>query len=594
MADNSILTPGYQDNIEDPIKTPELEQYLLKDNFLSEYSTEEEKSVVRENLSIPSKDSVYSKTDTDIQISEKIRSVVQEHLNAEDPHGILPTVEGMITDMVKTDGSTPFILPQTGVDPQTDYHLATKKYIDNIIKNHLNQNDPHEILPEVLDILTQYIQKSEVYTKSDVYNKNEIDNSQKSFIKRDGTTPFIKAQIGVDPQIDSHLSTKRYVDKVIYEHIVDVDPHNFITTLNNRLSYYIKKKDVFDKTQTYSRSQIDSIINKAVNDVIELYISDYKQQVEDKFEYIRKQNYVKQDGSTPFRNPQSGVQAIEDQHLTTLGQVNQLISILNNTLHTEIQNKECTWKTSGPIESTVGHFEDNTEVPETMTFQEVCDAVFYGKAISIHVPDYVTIGQQGDITVCVRGSAGLISYAELYQEDKLIYTFQSEDFENGCVTVNSLPIYEDTEFTFRVYYTNNAIHEVSDIVKCSLPVFVGLLPKWKSGNTITMDYLIQLQTEDVNGTQNRFLDYGNDLQSITFYYEFTDTSLRHPFIVLPENYPDLKSITTSSQNFGIEAFDVIDMIPLEIKGIDQEIIFKIYIYKQALSSLSQDITFNFK
>ena len=35
----------------------------------------------------------------------------------EDPHGILPAVVEMIANMVKTDGSTPFVAPQTGIDP---------------------------------------------------------------------------------------------------------------------------------------------------------------------------------------------------------------------------------------------------------------------------------------------------------------------------------------------------------------------------------------------------------------------------------------------------------------------------------------------
>ena len=76
MADNSILTPGYQDPIDDPVVTPEPNKYLEKDNYLSEYSTEEEKSVVRENLNIPSKDSVYTKEDTDLQISKSTREIL--------------------------------------------------------------------------------------------------------------------------------------------------------------------------------------------------------------------------------------------------------------------------------------------------------------------------------------------------------------------------------------------------------------------------------------------------------------------------------------------------------------------------------------
>ena len=593
MADNSILTPGYQDPINDPVTTPEPNKYLEKDNYLSEYSTEEEKSVVRENLNIPSKDSVYSREDVDIQVSTKIRDAIQEYLNMEDPYGIIPQVEEMIAYMVKTDGSTPFTAPQTGVDPQTDQHLATKKYVDRLMKDHLGTEDPHGILQEVATLLLQYVKSSEVYNKSQLYTKQDIDNQSKQYIKKDGTTPFTKAQIGADPQIDSHLATKRYVDKVLYNHEVEPDPHNFLTLLNQRLAAYSKKKDVYDKTQTYSRTQIDSIINKLVNIAVESSIQDYQESVDDKLEYIRKQNYVKANGSVPFKNPQSGVQAVEEQHLTTLGQVQELVEALKETLSTEIDNKECVWKTSGPVESTVGHLEDNTPVPETMTLQEVCDAIFYGLGICLEVPEYVVITQTCPVTMCIHGSTGLVQYAELYQNGELIYTLEGSAFADGCVTVDSLPLYKDAEFTFKVYYTNGSVHEVTEIVKCYLPVFVGLLPKWKFGNTITMDYLIQLCNEDPDGTQNRFLNYGDDLKSFIFKYQFEDAKLRHPFIVIPESYPDLESMVTKSQSFGIEAFDVIDMIPLTVPGVEEDMIFKIYIYRQALSSLNQEVTFNF-
>lgn len=594
MADNSILTPGYQDPIESPETPQENAQYLQKDNFLSEYETDEEKAVVRENLNIPSKDSVYSKSDVDTQVSEKIRDAIQEYLNMEDPHGILPTVEQMIVDMVKTDGSTPFTQPQPGVDPQTDKHLTTKKYVDRLLREHLNAEDPHNILQEVKYLLQQYVKNSDVYAKSQLYTKQDIDDQSKQYIKNDGTTPFTKAQVGADPQIDSHLATKRYVDKSLYKHLVDVDPHGFLSILNSRLAAYSKKKDTYDKTQTYSRTQIDSIINNLVNQAIDVVIRDYMDTVNDKLEYIRKQGYVKQDGSVPFLNPQSGVDAVEEQHLTTLRQLNNIVNQLKESLSTEIKNKECVWKTSGPVESTVGHVEDNTPVPDEMTLQEVCDAIFYGKGICLEVPEYVTITQTCPVTMCIHGSIGLVEYAELYQNGELIYTLQKEQFEDGCVTVDSLPLYKDAEFTFKVYYTNGAVHEVTEIVKCYLPVFVGLLPKWKYGNTITMDYLIQLCNEDPDGTQNRFLNYGDDLKSFTFKYQFEDAKLRHPFVVLPESYPDLESMVTKSQSFGIEAFDVIDMIPLSVPGVEEDMIFKIYIYRQALSSLNQEVTFNFK
>ena len=591
MADNSILTPGYQDPIETPVTSPPQEDCLIKDNFLSEYETEEEKSVVRENLNVPSKDSVYSRQDVDTQVSEKIRATIQEYLNMEDPHGILPTVAEMIADMVKSDGSTPFTAPQTGVDPQTAQHLTTKNYVDKLVREHVNADDPHNILPEVAILLEKYVRITDVYVKSQLYTKQDIDNQAKNYIRKDGSTPFTKAQIGADPQIDSHLATKRYVDKSLYNHQVDVDPHGFLTILNQRLASYAKKKDVYDKTQTYSRTQIDSIIHNLVNETIDASLQSFMDTVNDKFEYIRLQKYVKQDGSVPFRGPQAGVDAVEEEHLTTLRQLNQAVEDLEQNLTEQIQAKECLWKTSGPVESTVGHIDDNTPVPATMSLQEVLDAIFYGKGISISAPDYVTINNKVPITLCVHGSTGLIDVAELYQDGKLTISFVKEDFENGCVTVDSLPIMEDTEFTFKVTYTNEAVHEESITVKAALPIFVGLLPKWKFGNMITWNYLEELASEEPNN--NQFINSSNNLNQISINYSFQDAKLRHPFIVVPVSYPDLDNMSTTPQRFGIDAFDVIDMIPLQVPGIEKDIIFKIYIYRQALSSLNQEVTFNF-
>ena len=127
-----------------------------------------------------------------------------------------------------------------------------------------------------------------------------------------------------------------------------------------------------------------------------------------------------------------------------------------------------------------------------------------------------------------------------------------------------------------------------------MPVFIGLLPKWKSGNTITMDYLIQLCEEDTEGTQNRFINQIEDFKSIKFNYKFEDPTLRHPFVVIPETYPNLNTMVTKSQSFGIDAFDVINNIPLRVPGVDHDIIFKVYIYRQALATLNQEVTFNFE
>ena len=50
-------------------------------------------------------------------------------------------------------------------------------------------------------------------------------------------------------------------------------------------------------------------------------------------------------------------------------------------------------------------------------------------------------------------------------------------------------------------------------------------------------------------------------------------------------------MTTKSQSFDKDAFDIIDMIPLRVSNKD--VIYKMYIYNEALSSLNQEVTYNF-
>lgn len=589
MTDSSILTPGYQDTSDIQPEAPQSPNYLLRDNFLSEYTNEEERSVVRENLNVPSKDSVYNRQDVDSQISEKIREAIQEYLNADDPHGIIPIVEGMIKDMVKTDGSTPFVLPQVGVDPQVDNHLTTKKYVDKQLRNHLNQEDPHNTLQAVEILLQPYVKQTEVFDKSQLYTKKEVDEQAKDYIRRDGTTSFTKAQLGVDPQIDGHLATKRYVDKTLYNHLVSIDPHGFISILNNRLAQYAKKQNVLDKSETYSRTQIDTIINKLVSQSIQIYLGDYYDTFNDKIQDIYKQNYVKKDGTIPFTAPQEGVSAQLDSHLTTLKQVTDIVQSAKDNLQEQLN--QSVWTTSGDIKTTVGFMEDNTPVPQTMTLQELADAIFYGKRISIEVPKYVIISDTCKIKVCIHGDAALMLYAEIYQDETLIHTIDKDQLVNGCTVLQSNPISSDTEFILKVYYSNGTVAQEEAFVLCTKPLFVGLLPKFKSAYTVTMDYLKELVNQDFEGTQNRFVNQGKDLAQLTFNYSFEDPQLRHPFIVIPKDYPNLEQMVTPTQSFGIDAFDVINDIPLEVEG--QSVIYKIYVYKQALVSLNSSITFKF-
>lgn len=586
---NTILT---QEEIEQT-STDNSGQFLQVDNYLSEFQTPEQKAVARENLNVYNRDAVYTRQESDIKLDETIKAAFEKYLNEEDPHGIIPTVEDMIEGMVKTDGSTPFVAPQTGVDPLSDDHLTTKKFVSRLLKEHINADDPHQILPEVLDMLQQYVKLSQVYPKSQVYTKDEVNQKNEQFVRKDGkNTPFTKPQIGVDPTIDSHLATKRYVDKVNYQHLVDIDPHGFITILNNRLASYAKKKDVYDKTQTYSRTQVDTIITSLVNQAIGVSIKEYMDSINDKFEDIRKQKYTKQDGSVPFRNPQAGVDAVSDSDLVTLRQLKEVTGEIQSSLTQKIDSKECEWKTSGPVLTNVGMVEKGNEFADTITLQEVMDAIFYGKGISVTASELVKVGDQATIEVCVQGSLASLEYGELYQNGKLIHSFTRGEFkESNCITVSSLPIEEDTEFVFKAFYINGSVHEVNAFTKLAMPIFVGIIPKWKSGNTITYDYLMQLYFED--GVNNKFYDNSNKLARIDHKFEFSGRNLKQILLALPADYPDLYQMVIPSQQFGIEAFDVIDMIPFQIPGTDKDIVYKLYIYKQAIVQLNNPTTFNF-
>lgn len=581
-----ILTSDLEE-IVDPQKTP-----LTVEACLGEFN-DGQKALARENLDVYDRNMVYTKQDSDKKLNETIKKAFEKYLNEEDPHGILPEVRQMIEGFIRADGSTPFTAPQQGVDPVQDFHLATKRFVTKILRDHINDDDPHRIIPQVEDMLEQYVKQADVYFKSQLYTKDEIDKQSGKYIKKDGSTPFTKAQIGADPQIDSHLATKRYVDKVIYNHLIDVDPHGFVALLNKRLALYAKASNVYDKSQTYSRVQIDSIIRGLVNDAAREAIVDHLNQFDPHniLAEVRKEKYVKQDGTIPFRAPQKGVDAVDPQDLVTLHQVEEKVAETKEAID---NIPEPIWKTSGPTETEVGLVENGTILNDTLTMQEIMDLIFYGKGICLEVPEFVTVTETCPVTMCIHGSTGVIQYAELYQNGLLIYTLQKEDFEQGCVTVDSKPLLEDAKFVFKVYYTNGSVHEETKLVQCYMPVFVGLLPKWKFGNTITMDYLIELCKEDTEGTQNRFLNQGKGFTSFTFKYQFEDPTLRHPFIVLPANYPDLESMVTNSQSFSVDAFDVIDMIPLQVPGVENDIIFKMYIYRQAVSWLNQEVTFNFK
>ena len=84
-----------------------------------------------------------------------MQEAMQAHLNDDDPHTILPQVNDLIKGMVKDDGSVAFTSPQAGVDPILSYHLTTKSFVESLLNSHTTASDPHNIMSLVNEALTE-------------------------------------------------------------------------------------------------------------------------------------------------------------------------------------------------------------------------------------------------------------------------------------------------------------------------------------------------------------------------------------------------------------------------------------------------------
>lgn len=591
MADE-ILTPGKPGtsgcDFQEPKESP---NYLIKDNYFSEFETELDKEIARGNLEIYSKDEVYTKTESDNNIKKEIGDAVRKHLANDDPHQIMPRVDAIIEDFVRKDGTTPFTAPQTGVDPIYDFHLTTKKFVVDLLNAHINRQDPHNIMALVREALQAYVEKSQVYLKRETYTKQEVKSLFTPYVTKDGSVPFVRPQIGVTPTADNHLATKKYVDSSIYSHLVDVDPHGFITILNQRLARYYSKNETYSKAETYSRAQIDGIIYRLVADAAKSALEEHVNQSDPHhiLDQIWNKHYVTRDGSVAFTGIQKGVAGVDDDDLVVLSQ----LKALKEELEEKVADNQPIWKTSGPVQTTVGFVEDNTPIPTEMSFQEIMDAIFYGKMVDVTSEAIAAVGKQVSVHMFIRGT-GLVHQAYLYQNDELIGTFTRYDFESGEHEVTSKPILEDTTFTFRVEFCNGTTLSATWKTAVSYGVFVGLLPKWTSGSVVTYDYLLQLQQEDP--TNNKMYgEYGICTEQITQKFSFSSPDdLKHIILAMPKDYPPLEEMITLSQHFGLDAFDVVNETPFRIPGMDKDIIFKIYIYREALVAFDSEITFKLK
>lgn len=571
MSNDAILIPGENDEVCDTPQETTPQEYLTIEGSLKEIADSGKQALARNNLEVYSKlevndirNRIVSQADSDREQTKAITNELSQNLE---------NIQQTQDEFVKRDGSTPFESIQEGITPSDNAQnaLVTVKYILKKLKSYSTTSDANKTLEDKLAILDNYALLSDVYKKSNTYCKAQINNLLESYVKADGTTPFKYPQEGQYPKLRAHLSTKGYVDDTIKQHKNELDPHNFQAILNQKLSNYYKKSETYTKAQTYSRLQLDQIIDQLVSDACK--------------------NLIEEHINTTQHLTSQDIQRIIKQY-----SVNNLVTKedLNESLletKQELSDVNPIWKTSGPVLTTVGFVEDNTELPSEMTMQEILDSIFYGAKISIDVTDGVQIGEKVDVTACIHGGVRTDSII-LYQGDEILEQFTDVDFAEGCVTVESNPITEDTVFKFVVLYTNGLEQKVEATVKAIAPTFIGLLPKWKFGNTITFEYLQELSNEDK--VNNKFYNVGDNIESIIHQYNFTDKQLKHLFIVVPEKYPNLEQMRIPSQQFGVEAFDVINMIPLQVPNAPKDIIYKMYIYRQALSSANQETIFKFE
>lgn len=592
MANNSnqtILNPG-SSVCSEPATQSETGA-LLHDNFLSEFVDEREKALARTNLGVLASTDTMRTIEIENYVAQAMSDAINTHLSADDPHKILARVDKKLEGYVKTDGTVPMQAPLGGKNPVAPTDLTTKEYVDNSLYAHASStDDPHKTMIKVKEELANYAPIDHVYGKSETYTQVQVDTLIKNMVRNDGTTPFLVPQQGVYPKSSLDLSTKGYVDDMISQHKLENDPHGLVTMIEDRLKNYYTKEQVYTKDETYSRAQLNSKIEELMAPVVEAAINKHLQEDDPHhtMEAVKAMNYVKADGSVPFTNPQQGVPGIKQNDLATIGDVDFRVKQVNDVVQEQANNM--VWNTSGPVQTTVGYVEDNTELPAKVTFQEIMDSIFYGDGVYLEVPPYAEYNAIVDVSMNIRPIT-LIDVVKLYQDDVLIGTFQKADFEDdGEYSVKSNPITNNpTTFKMEVTYTNGNIKTVTAQTKIAFAVYAGIMPKWMNGSQVTINWM---ETSVVNDpTNNNKFFTSEDVNEVTVSYNFTSPSeLKSLYIAMPVNYPNLISVETATQQINVNQFECVNNIPLTLND-GRIVMYKLYILRVGMCELNMDVTY---
>lgn len=217
--------------------------FLQKDNYLGEFSNEvpsedggtiDEKALARLNLE------VYSKAESDASSSQYTDNAINDHSNADDPHK-----DRAYTDSRIQDTSSNFN------NQLTDLRNNLERLINNV------QN-----------ILTR--------DYATVNQLNGITNQLNNFVKKDGSIPFTKPQIGVNPTNSNHLATKGYVDRAaepkVREYLNSEEFRTIVNTIINSIIEELFPESFSEIQETISDillalDEIDFVTAESLNDL---------------------------------------------------------------------------------------------------------------------------------------------------------------------------------------------------------------------------------------------------------------------------------------------------------------------------------------
>jgi hypothetical protein len=436
---------------------------------------------------------------------------------------------------VKQDGTTPFKAPQAGVDPVSDFHLTTKKFVTQLIQDVLKKADPKETEALITDAIANYVKIAKLVTENDTYSKKKLDELFAQYVRRDGTKSFTRNQQGLHPNSDYDITTKKYVDDLVYGYIKEADLDNFKLYVNNALNAKVKGTDVYKKTETYSKIQLEFLLQSLVADAAKESIADH----------LRDSYHLSLEDITTYLD-QYLKKTEKDRDYVTLSALNRILESYQQTVADGDVYNPHGFITGNPV----GWIDNQTVLPSSISYQDLFDLIFYDSNIelSINVP-FIEKGVTTPVCATITAT-GLtdIEHVVLYKGVTIVGDYPFSDFDDqGILQVCNIDISTTTEFKVIIYYTEGATKEETVTVPAVAPFYYGLLPEFLVPSLLTYDDLQELVNDGIIDIEN-FDDpiYGDSTNNkkviapieaadytIHNVFEFNGER-RRPFVIYPE------------------------------------------------------------